>query len=227
MTKSNILLFSMMLLLGCKEKTTNDTTVISKVEFNQVLADELDRMAKVDQIAAYVQQGKQKELSDAQWKAFKDSVYKTHGKRLQEVFTTNGYTGYDLVGKKGSSNFWVMVQHADHNPQFQLAVLEKMKIEVEKENADPRDYGLLVDRVKLNTDQAQVYGTQVTYNMHTGQAYPKKLGDSVGVNERRKSLGFESLEAYLNDMSTMHFEMNKEYYAEKGVTEPTLYLMNK
>ena len=62
--------------------------------------------------------------------------------------------------------------------------------------------------------------------METGQAYPKPLEDSLGVNERRKSIGLEPIEEYLNGMTEMHFEMNKEHYLKKGVTEPILYNKN-
>ncbi len=59
--------------------------------------------------------------------------------------------------------------------------------------------------------------------METGQAYPKNLLDSLGVNERRKSIGLEPLEDYLNGMTKMHFEMNKHYFLDKGITKPLLY----
>jgi Family of unknown function (DUF6624) len=206
-----------LLIVGCKEKPTK------KVEFNQILADELKKMAEVDQIAAYIPQGKYKELTKEEWNSFKDSVFTTHQKRIKEVFVEYGFVGFDLAGKEGSQNFWLMVQHADHNPEFQKEVLEKMKIEVDRGNAYSSNYGLLVDRVKLNTGQKQVYGTQVTYNFETGQAYPKELADSATVNERRNSIGLEPIENYLNDMSEMHFEMNKEYYFDKGITKPKLY----
>ncbi len=211
------------LIFGCKEKASDEKIVESKIEFNQGLANELKKMAETDQIAAYIPQGKHKELSEKEWNEFKDSVFTTHEKRLQEIFNKNGFAGFDLVGKEGSSNFWVMVQHSDHNPTFQNKVLEKMKIEVDKKNAEPRKYGLLVDRVKLNTGKAQIYGTQTRYNMNTGQAYPKKLEDSVNVNKRRKSIGLEPIELYLNKMTERHFEMNKENYINKGITEPKLY----
>ncbi|NJB70521.1 hypothetical protein GGR42_000983 [Saonia flava] len=194
-----------------------------KKEFNQDLADELKRMAEVDQIAAYIPQGEYKEMTESEWQSFKDSVFTTHQKRIEEVFNEFGFVGYDVVGKEGSSNFWVMVQHSDHNPEFQKEVLKKMKVEVDKGNTDSRNYGLLVDRVKLNTGQAQVYGTQVSYNMEVCQAFPKNLGDSINVNKRRKEIGLEPLENYLNDMAKMNFEMNKEHYSKKGVMEPKLY----
>ena len=41
-----------------------------------------------------------------------------------------------------------------------------MKIEIDKRNAEPSNYGLLVDRVQLNIGEPQVYGTQVIYNIH-------------------------------------------------------------
>lgn len=98
-----------------------------------------------------------------------------------------------------------------------------MKIEVGRGNADPSLYGLLVDRVALNTGHEQIYGTQVAYNLETAQAYRKKLANSATVNKRRKSIGLESIEDYLNNMSKMHFEMNKQVYLDKGVTAPKLY----
>lgn len=211
------------LIIGCKQKDTDKKVTGDKVEFNQDLVDELKKMAEIDQVAAYIPQGKYKKLSQEEWNSFKDSVFTTHQKRLLKIFKKNGFVGIDIAGNEGSMNFWLMVQHSDHNPDFQKEVLKKMKIEVDKENADPSNYGLLVDRVKLNTGHAQIYGTQVTYNMHTGQAYPKKLADSVTVNKRRKSIGLEPIEIYLNDMSKMHFEMNKEGYIKLGITEPKLY----
>lgn len=212
-----------LIIVSCKDKSAEKEVIEEKVVFNQDLADELKKMAEVDQIAAYIPQGEYKKLSVDQWDSFKDSVFTTHQKRLKRVFDQYGFTGFDLVGEEGSQNFWLMVQHSDHNPDFQKEVLEKMKIEVAKGNAKPSNYGLLVDRVKLNTGHAQVYGTQVDYNMEICQAFPKNLADSINVNKRRKEIGLKSIEEYLNDMSKMNFEMNKEYYAKKGVTEPRLY----
>jgi hypothetical protein len=209
--------------IGCKEKKSETEKTEPIIEFNQELVGELARMTEIDQIAAYIPQGKYKELSQEQWNAFKDSVFITHQKRLDEIFKIYGYPGYDLVGKDGSRDFWLMVQHSDHDPEFQKKLLEKMKMEVDKENAGPSEYGLLVDRVNLNTGKAQIYGTQVTYNTEICQAYPKNLADSSNVNERRKSIGLPPIEEYLNQMTQMHFEMNKENYLGRGIKEPTLY----
>lgn len=211
-----------LMLFSCIEKKPEQLTE-EIVAFDQSLADSLEKMAKVDQIAAFIPQGEYKEWSQERWDAFKDSVFTTHQQILKQIFEQYGFLGFDRVGEKGSMNFWLMVQHSDHDPEFQKEILEKMKIEVDKGNASSSNYGLLVDRVNLNTGKPQVYGTQVTYNLETGQAYPRNLADSASVNERRKSIGLEPLEVYLNTMSEMHFEMNKTFYLEKGVTEAKLY----
>ena len=212
-----------LLILGCKEKSADKKVTNKKVEFNQDLAFELKKMAEIDQIAAYIPQGEYKMFSENEWNSFKDSVFTTHQKRISEIFNEHGFVGFDLAGKQGSENFWLMVQHSDHNPEFQKIVLEKMEVEVDKKNAKPSNYGLLVDRVKLNTGQKQVYGTQVDYNFDIAQAYPKNLVDSINVNKRRKTIGLEPIEDYLNDMTMMNFEMNKEFYLKKGITKPKLY----
>ena len=215
-----------LVLFGCKQKNTETNVADEKIEFNQELADELEKMAEIDQIAAYIPQGKYKELSENEWNAFKDSVFTTNQKRIREIFEQHGFVGFDLAGENGSRNFWMIVQHSDHNPEFQKEVLVEMKKEVDKQNAISTNYGLLADRVNLNTGKAQIYGTQVTYNMNNGQAYPKKLADSINVNERRKSIGLKPIEEYLNEMSEIHFEMNKEYYSDKGITKMTFYKTN-
>ena len=63
----------------------------------------------------------------------------------------------------------------------------------------------------------------MSYVGETGQAIPKSLQDSLTVNERRKSVGLEPIEEYLNVMTEMHFEMNKENMLKRGITQPKLY----
>ena len=224
MKELTLLLVAGLILLNFRQANSQSKQA-ERIEFNQKLADELKAMAEIDQIAAYIPQGKYKQWSAGKWDNFKDSVFTIHKKRLEEIFEKFGYPGYSLVGEKGSQNFWLMVQHCDSDPAFQSRVLEKLKIEVDNKNADGSNYGLLTDRVKINTGEKQVYGTQVSYNSQ-GQAYPKNLADSVNVNKRRAEVGLEPIEEYLNLMTQMHFEMNKEYLKSRGITKPILYKTN-
>ena len=222
MNKINRIFLVGLILLSCKEKKSEPEITPEKTEFNQNLTDELKRMEAVDQIAAYIPQGEYAKMSEKQWNSFKDSVYSAHQKRIEQIFNEFGFVGYDLAGKDGSDNFWVMVQHSDHAPKFQKKVLEKMKLEVDKGNATPEYYGYLVDRVNINTGKEQVYGTQFDYN-EFGQAFPKNISDTTGINARRISLGLIPMIERMNEMTLFHFQINKEHFAEKGITEPQLY----
>ncbi len=226
--KRLILLFvAGLVLLNCKQTIGQNKRNERKIEFNEGLADELKTMAAVDQIAAFKKsQGKYIKWTAEQWNSFADSVYTTHKKRLVEMLEVFGCPGYSLVGKEGENNYWLMVQHCDSDPDFQSRVLEKLRREVDNKNAEGRHFGLLTDRVKINSGNKQVYGTQVSYNS-MGQAYPKALADSANVNKRREEVGLEPLEEYLNFMTEMHFEMNKENLNKKGITEPQLYKTSK
>jgi len=221
MKKIAIVLISF-LILGCKNSYEDKKELEAKIEFNQSLADELKEMEKLDQIAAYIQQGEYKSMTKEQWQSFKDSVFMTHQKRLKEIFDENGFVGFDLVGKKGSQDFWLMVQHSDHDIGFQKEVLNKMKEEVAKGNASLNNYAYLVDRVQINTNEEQIYGTQFTYN-EKGQAYPENISDTTGIDARRKSVGLRPMIERMNEMTESHFMMNKALYEGKGITEPQLY----
>lgn len=197
------------------------------VTFNKALADSLNTWKDVDQIAANIPSGKYKELPTEAWQHYKDSVFGNHQSILENIFNRYGFPGYDLVGKDGSHHFWLMVQHCDKWPAFQEKVLTAMKQQVDKKNADPKDYAYLTDRVLLNTGRKQVYGTQVMYNVDSCQALPRPTQDSSMINQHRAAMGLESIEEYLNMMGTMHFEMNKASYKQKGILKPKLYAIKQ
>jgi hypothetical protein len=119
MKTSYIIAILMLTLMGChKETSSKNQSEISEKEFNPALAKELEEMAKRDQVAAYIPQGKYKKMTKEQWNSFKDSVFRAHQLRLAQFFDAYGFVGFDLAGEEGSQNFWLMVQHSDHDPDF-------------------------------------------------------------------------------------------------------------
>ena len=192
-------------------------SVAQQKPVNQALADSLAQWRVLDQTAAGPRQGKFKDMTDAERNRYSDSVFALNEKRLKVIFDRYGYPGYSLVGKQGSNDFWLMTQHCDKDVPFQEKVLAAMRAKVELHDADATNFAYLTDRVRVNTGRKQLYGTQVTYNTDSCQAVPKPLEDSLHVNERRKQIGMESLESYLNWMSQAHFEMNKAVYEKKGI----------
>lgn len=120
---------------------------------------------------------------------------------VDSLFRQYGFPGYNLVGVNGANNFWALVQHQDRHPEFQDCVLEKMKIEVDKNNANKSDYAYLVDRVKGNLGQWQVYGTQMHLNKDSTSYEPNPCIDPDELNERRKGMGLRTIEEYTQTMN--------------------------
>lgn len=212
-----LILFSLLICFGCS------SIKLSEEEKNN-LKSELSEIVKIDQLAANNASppNEYEFLSKEKWLAFKDSVYTSHKIQVEKIYDKVGFLGFDKVGKEGSKDFWLIVQHSDRYPDFQKRVLEKMKIEVKRNNADPQNYAYLYDRVKLNIGEKQLYATQLEYNKF-GQAIPKRLKDSVHIDLRRNEYKLQNLKEYLNEMTQMHFEMNKQYFIKKGINEPKLY----
>ncbi len=113
-----------------------------------------------------------------------------------------------MVGKQASNNFWLMVQHADNDLLFQEAVLKKMKLQVDQKKADGANFAYLTDRVNINSGKPQIYGTQLSRTRDAnGRTIPKDMIDPQNVNKRRKEVGMESLEEYLDmvkEATTQH-----------------------
>ena len=124
---------------------------------------------------------------------------------LKSIFNKHGYLGYSKVGHKTSHNFWLLVQHQDKNPAFQERVLLAMKQEVENNNASYLDYAYLIDRVKVNTGELQIYGTQMTVNSDTSSYIPKAVINPMELNERRKIVGLDPIESYVKTMNERYF----------------------
>ena len=132
-----------------------------------------------------------------------------HQPVLEKIINRYGYPGFKQVGEKSANNFWLLVQHADAQLDFQREVLRLMLPEVKRKNASPLNYAYLTDRVAINSGQLEEYGTQVKYEgPGLGKAVPVSLRDPKNVNKRRAAIGMEPLESYLGMMSKMHEEMN-------------------
>jgi hypothetical protein len=78
-------------------------------------------------------------------------------KKLKGILKKIGLPMISIVGKKASFNAWLIVQHSQ-DKQFMkeyLALLEENMSDI-----DPKNYAYLKDRVLVNEEKRQVYGTQ-------------------------------------------------------------------
>ena len=178
-----------------------------KIQF-PLLKKQIDSLAFIDKKAGQAVRYGKIEDRDPLRKVVKETFIQ-NTELLKKIFAEYGYPNYDKVGKEGAKNFWLCVQHSDHDLKFQQDVLKKMKKEVRRKKADPSNFAFLTDRVNINLGKPQLYGTQLEYDEHKA-AFPKNLKNPERVNNRRKSVGLEPIEDYLNFATQAHKQMNPD-----------------
>ena len=220
MKKYLIMIFLSFIALSCRSGKISDAE-------RKTILDELDYIYTIDQKYAGIPfpELKEKYGEEKMWDVFlkmRDSVDLENQNKIKKLYSKYGYLGYDKIGEK-ETQFWISIQHADNDVPFQKEMLKVLKKEIRKKNADRSHYAMLEDRIAVNQKKKQRFGSQVTYNK-IGQAIPKYgLTDSTRVDKWRAQYNLPSFRKYYNDMTIMHFEMNKKQLKKAGITEPVLY----
>ncbi len=125
-----------------------------------------------------------------------EEIDKKHNPRLKEIIATFGWPAMRLVGIKGSSAMWLLVQHQDRDVAFQKECLWLLKDAVTKQDAQYRHYAYLLDRVRMNDNLPQVYGTQ--WIQKEGNFVLYTVEDLENLNQRRFEAGLVSIEEYID-----------------------------
>ena len=205
-----------------KTKKNQEKEEAAKEIDYSIIINQLERMVKNDQQIQYAHKPNETTTFRDSLLDRQNQIFRANTDTLKALFDQYGFLGFDKVGKKGSKNFWLLVQHADHDISFQEEVLKSMKVEVEKENANNSNFAYLTDRVLKNKGEKQRYGTQLKY-VKDFWIIPQPMIDSLNVNERRKKIGLPTIEDYLNSSMQLHYEMNKETYKKNGLSGPKKY----
>ena len=115
-------------------------------------------------------------------------------KRLKEIVAAVGWPTTSMVGSDGSEAAWLLVQHADSDPAFQLQVLATLEPLVRTGDISPKDYAYLYDR----THDPQRYGTQGECD--AGAVWhPRAIEPGADVDQRRAAIGLSPMREY-NDL---------------------------
>ena len=116
---------------------------------------------------------------------------------VRTVIAERGYPRISEVGAEASTRLWLMVQHADHDPPFQRRVLALMRPLVDEGEVAGANVAYLTDRVRVAAGEPQLYGTQVE-RWEGHDPIPFEIEDPDRVDERRASLGMDTLADYFN-----------------------------
>ncbi len=118
---------------------------------------------------------------------------------LKELVERKGWPSIPMVGERASFNAWLLVQHADHDPAFQLKALRLMEPLAVKGEVSKRNYAYLYDRVTLKLSGKQRFGTQ--FNGCEGDEYKLvPLEDEKRLDELRREYELEPISDYRNGM---------------------------
>lgn len=120
---------------------------------------------------------------------------------LKALVDKEGWPSIAKVGAPASREAWLLVQHADADPAFQLRVLRLMTPLAAKGEVSRRDHAYLYDRVMLKIAGKQRYATQMT--CRAGKRVPQPLEDASAVERWRGEAGLEPLAAYAASMEAL------------------------
>lgn len=132
---------------------------------------------------------------DALWKIIdeKDAINLT---KVKSILDTYGWLGADVVGGRGNTTLFLVIQHADQKTQEKY--LPMMREAVKKGNAQGSSLALLEDRVALGQGKRQLYGSQIGQDPQTHKYYVSPLEDPDNVDKRRAAVGLGPLAEYVS-----------------------------
>lgn len=111
---------------------------------------------------------------------------------LAEAIRTKGWPSRATVGADAAGAAWLLAQHADGDPAFQLTALRLMAPLAAKGDVDPVNYAMLTDRVQLRLSGKQRYGTQWT--CVAGKRAPRPLERNAPATDAlRKNVNLDTL----------------------------------
>jgi hypothetical protein len=117
--------------------------------------------------------------------------------KVEAILSKYGWLGPEVIGEQGNSALFMVIQHADLEPQEKY--LPVMRDAVAHNNAKAYDLALLEDRVALLEGKEQIYGSQLTWNMKTDSFVVAPLADPDHVDQRRADVDLPPMSIYLEE----------------------------
>ncbi len=164
------------------------------------LAKQLWKMKAVDQ--AYYEEimlaqkkiGMFSTVELALWE-FKKNLNETNLKNLEDIIETKGWPKISDVGENAAGGAFLIIQHSNYEKQKKYLPTIKALCEIKEANWE--SYALMYDRIQMNENKPQRYGSQVTFNNTTKSFELYQLEDESKVDEWRKEMGLIPLSEYV------------------------------
>lgn len=119
-------------------------------------------------------------------------IHRRNAARLYELLVEFGWPGRRLAGDDGCEAAWIIARNASHDPSLQALCEKLLQIAVANGDAPAWQYASLVDNVRKQRGELQLYGT-ITIKDETGALKRYPIADPDRVNTRRRALGLPPL----------------------------------
>ncbi|WP_343687163.1 DUF6624 domain-containing protein [Chryseobacterium gleum] len=116
--------------------------------------------------------------------------------KAKEIIQKYGWPKKTEIGNDGQNNLWLIIQHADHDVLFQKKVLKEMEKIKGTNELNLENYAFLYDRVRINLNYKQLYGTQVNWTVNGEASSFKPIEKEGQVDSRRTSMRLPLLGSY-------------------------------
>ncbi|MCC8364399.1 hypothetical protein LK996_15105 [Lysobacter sp. A6] len=118
---------------------------------------------------------------------------------MREVVAQCNWPKQSEVGKEGAMHAWLMAQHADMSPDFQVAAAAAMKEAVLAGEANGGALSRLVDRNRMQQKQPQAYA--LNPEVTPAKTLRFDIEDPANLDARRKEIGLAPFYCHAVEMS--------------------------
>ena len=125
---------------------------------------------------------------------------------LQKIIDKIGWPGFDEVGYSAAGTSFLIAQHSDQNIPVQKKCLELMKAEFYRGNIRVNSYAMIIDRYLVNTNQKQLFGSQVIEDEKTKKFKPRPCKYPDEIDFLRELFDFYPLAEYLDFMNKRYIK---------------------
>lgn len=130
---------------------------------------------------------------------------KERAEELKKIIKKHGWPMADMVGEEAAEAAWLIAQHADFDISFQKQALKLIQKAVKNDNAPKHHIAYLTDRILVNEEKSQMYGTQF-YRNKEGDMVAQPIKSKEQLDSRRKTMNLPPFAEYKKKIE----ELNKK-----------------
>jgi hypothetical protein len=128
-----------------------------------------------------------------------EQLHNQNAQALDKIINQIGYPTIEKVGKEACEAAWLVIQHSIGQPDFMRKCRKLLENVDFKNQVNPTNLAYLTDRIASFEGKPQRYGTQFDWD-ENGELSPNFFDDLIQVNQRRKSVGLNTLEEQITIM---------------------------